>query len=143
MDARITVITLGVADLERSLRFYRDVLGFQPSRASNEHIAFIQAGGVVLALYPRHLLAADAHLPDHGPAKGFGGFTVAHNVAHREQVDTILEEIRAAGGVILKPAHDAFWGGRSGYFADPDGHAWEVCYNPSFPIGPDGRITID
>ena len=142
MQPRITVITLGVADLDRSLRFYRDGLGFRPARASNEHITFFQAGGVVLALYPRELLAEDARLPDRGPPQGFSGFTLAHNVEQREQVDAVLEEIRAIGGTILKPAEDAFWGGRSGYFADPDGYPWEVAWNPHFPMNDRGLVEL-
>jgi catechol 2,3-dioxygenase-like lactoylglutathione lyase family enzyme len=139
MDARISLITLGVADLARSLRFYRDGLGWPLSSASGD-AAFFRTGGVVLALYPRVALAADAHLSPDG--SGFGGIALAHNVAAREQVDVILAEAVAAGATLLKPAHEAEWGGYSGYFADPDGYPWEVAWNPYFPLAADGTIQL-
>lgn len=140
MDARLNIITLGVADLASSLRFYRDGLGWQPSAMSNEHIAFIQLGGVILGLYSRASLAEDAKLPAAG--SGFAGFTLAQNVATREAVDAALERARAAGGTILKPAQDVFWGGYSGYFADPDGFAWEVAWNPHFNLSASGLVEL-
>ncbi len=140
MEPRISLVTLGVADLERSVRFYRDGLGWPLSSASAGDVAFFRTGGAVLALYPRSLLAADAHLSSGAP--GFGGITLAHNVASREQVDAVLAEAAAAGAVILKPAQEAEWGGYTGYFADPDGHPWEVAWNPYFPLGPDGSVQL-
>jgi catechol 2,3-dioxygenase-like lactoylglutathione lyase family enzyme len=140
MEPRISIVTLGVSDLKRSVGFYQ-TLGFRSSPASNDGVAFLHAGGVVLALYPRTLLAEDAHLPAGTPAP-FGGFTLAHNVAEREQVDRVLAEAEAAGARVLKPAKDVFWGGRSGYFADPDGHPWEVAWNPHFPLGIDGTLEL-
>lgn len=140
MEPRISIVTLGVGNLERSVAFYCR-LGFRPSSACNESVAFLHAGGVVLGLYPRHLLAEDANLPP-GPAAPFNGFTLAHNVAEREQVDRVLREAVEAGAKLLKPATDVFWGGRSGYFADPDGHPWEVAWNPHFPLGIDGTLEI-
>ena len=140
MDARISLITLGVADLARSLRFYRDGLGWPLSSASGGDVAFFRAGGVVLALYPRDALAADAYLSPDG--SGFGGIALAHNVAVREQVDVILTEAVAAGASLLKPAQEAEWGGYSGYFADPDGYPWEVAWNPGFPLGEDGTVQL-
>lgn len=140
MDARISLVTLGVADLARALRFYRDGLGWPLSSASGGDVAFFRTGGVALALYPRVALAADAHLAPEG--SGFGGITLAHNVATREQVDVILAEAVAAGARLLKPAHEAEWGGYSGYFADPDGYPWEVAWNPYFPLGEDGAIQL-
>ncbi len=140
MDPRISVVTLGVRDLPRAVYFYRDDLGWPMSSAGSDDVAFFQMGGSVLSLYPRHLLAEDAHLPDEGT--GFGGITLAHNVASRELVDAVLAEAVAAGGTILKPAEDASWGGYSGYFADTDNHLWEVAYNPFFPFDETGRLVL-
>ncbi len=140
MEARISLVTLGVADLQRSLRFYRDGLGWTLSSASGGDVAFFHTGGAILALYPRELLAADANLPAAG--SGFGGITLAHNVASKELVDAALAQAAAAGGTILKPAQDAFWGGYSGYFADPDGYPWEVAWNPHFPLAADGSVQL-
>lgn len=141
MERRLNIITLGVADLDRSLHFYRDGLGWKPSSISNEHIAFFQLGAVLLALYPRASLAADAQLPAAG--SGFAGFTLAQNVATRQAVDEALGCALAAGGTILKQAQEVFWGGYSGYFADPDGHAWEVAYNPFIKLDAAGRVHLD
>lgn len=140
MEARLSIVTLGVADLDRARAFYRDALGWSPAPQSGADILFFQAGGVVLALYPRPLLAEDARLPE-GPG-GFGGITLAQNVREREDVDRVLAEVAAAGARILKPAEDAFWGGRSGYFADPDGHPWEVAWNPGFPLDGEGLVRL-
>jgi len=140
MQPRISLITLGVADLARARRFYGAGLGWRESRASNEQIAFYHTGGVVLALYPRALLAEDAKQAAGVP--GFGGFTLAHNVPAREDVDATLAEAVASGATLAKAAEDAFWGGRSGYFLDPDGHAWEVAWNPHFPLGADGAVQL-
>jgi catechol 2,3-dioxygenase-like lactoylglutathione lyase family enzyme len=140
MESRISVVTLGVRDLGRAVAFYRDALGWRQSPASVGDVAFFQAGGIVLALYPRPLLAADARVTD--TAAGFGGITLAQNVRQREDVDRTLAEAARAGATILKPAEDAEWGGRSGYFADPDGHPWEVAWNPGFPMGEDGTIRL-
>lgn len=142
MDARVSLLTLGVADLERSVKFYREGLGWKMSSASVGDVAFFQmAGGLVLALYPRWLLAADASVKDESGG-GFGGITIAHNVRTREEVDATLAAVRQIGARILKPAEDAVWGGRSGYFADPDGHPWEVAWNPHFAIADDGGIRL-
>jgi uncharacterized protein len=140
VDARISIVTLGVADLERSRRFYRDGLGWPLSSASNAGIAFFRTAGVVLALYPRELLAADANLPDAGA--GFAGITLAQNVASTELVDSALAQAVSAGGTLLKPAATAVWGGYSGYFADPDGYAWEIAWNPYFPLAEDGSLQL-
>ena len=141
MEPRISLITLGVGDLERSLRFYRDGLGWPVSGASSPGVvAFLHTKGTVLALYPRRDLAADANLPDGGP--GFGGIALAHNVRTREEVDTVIAEAVRAGGSLLKAAHQADWGGYSGYFADPDGYPWEVAWNPGFPLATDGGIRL-
>ncbi len=139
MEARISLLTLGVSDLQRSVEFYVR-LGFRRSSASTDEVAFFGLSGIVLGLYPRHLLAEDAGVPE-GPG-GFSGITIAHNVREREQVDQTLDEAAAAGATVTRPAHDAFWGGRSGYFADPDGHLWEVAWNPGMPLGPDGHMVV-
>jgi uncharacterized protein len=140
MEPRISLVTLGVQDLPRAVRFYRDGLGWPMSSAGDGNVAFFRTGGAVLALYPRDLLAADASMTPEG--SGFGGITLAHNVATKEQVDAVLAQARAAGARILKPAEEAVWGGYSGYFADPDGHPWEVAWNPHFPLGPDGNVQL-
>jgi catechol 2,3-dioxygenase-like lactoylglutathione lyase family enzyme len=139
MEPRVSLITLGVADVPRARRFY-EALGWKASGAGNEHVVFFQLGGLCLSLYGRASLVEDAHLTDAGP--GFGGIALAYNVRAREDADRVLDEARAAGGTILKPAEDAFWGGYSGYFADPDGHLWEVAWNPQFAILDDGTIRI-
>jgi uncharacterized protein len=141
MQPRITLITLGVGDLERAQRFYRDGLGWPLSSASVEgDVAFFRTDGAVLALYPRELLAADAHLPPDG--SGFGGIALAQNVRSRAEVDAVLAQAVAAGGAILKPAVEAEWGGYHGYFADLDGYPWEIAWNPGFPINPDGSLDL-
>jgi catechol 2,3-dioxygenase-like lactoylglutathione lyase family enzyme len=140
MNARISVVTLGVADLGRSRQFHCQGLGWQASSASNDHIVFIDAGGIVLGLYPKNLLAEDAKVDATG--SGFGGVTLAQNVASKPEVDAALEAARNAGANILKPGEDTFWGGYSGYFADPDGYPWEVAFNPHWPLDADGRVLL-
>jgi uncharacterized protein len=139
MEQRISIITLGVADLERSRAFY-ERLGWQPSVCGADGIAFFQAGGMAFALYPRADLAKDAGVPPEG--QGFPGFALAFNARSRAQVDAVLAEAQAAGAALLKAAQEAFWGGYSGYFADPDGFLWEVAWNPSFPIADDGSMRL-
>ena len=139
MEPRISLVTLGVADIPRARRFY-EALGWTAAGAGNEHVVFFQLGGMGLSLYGRHALAEDACLSVGGT--GFGGITLAHNVRTRAEVDRALDEARSAGGTILKPGQDVFWGGYSGYFADPDGHPWEVAWNPHFPLAEDGTIQI-
>ncbi|MFI0610054.1 MAG: VOC family protein [Anaerolineae bacterium] len=140
MPPRLHIITLGVHDFERALRFYRDGLGWTPSAASQGDIAFFDAGGVVLALHPREALAADAGVPAVG--SGFNGLTLAHNVASREAVDAVIRAVEAAGATVVKAPEEAFWGGYSGYFADPEGQLWEVAHNPFFPFDDAGRIVL-
>lgn len=139
MEQRISLVTLGVKNLARSRQFYEQGLGWLPSSASNEHIAFYQAGGMAIALYPVHELAKDANLP---LGVGFGGMTLAYNVRQREEADLVLAQAQAAGAAILKPAADAFWGGYSGYFADLDGYPWEVAWNPHFSLDQTGNLTL-
>ncbi len=139
MEQRLSLVTLGVADLERSRRFYEGGLGWRRGNAHAE-VVFFQIGGAVLALFGRAALAADARLPAAG--SGFGGITLAYNTRTRAEVDRVLAEAEAAGGTILKPAQDAFWGGYSGYFADPDGHPWEVAWNPDWTLLDDGSVRL-
>jgi len=139
MEQRVSIITLGVANLARSREFY-ERLGWQRSMVKAEGIVFFQAGGMALALYPRDELAKDANIPADG--HGFTRFSLAYNARNREEVDSVIAEARAAGGTILKPAEGAFWGGYSGYFSDPDGFLWEVAWNPSFLVDRDGAIRI-
>jgi len=139
MEQRVSIVTLGVADLKRSREFY-ERLGWRPSPASNDHVVFFQAVGMALALFPRQELAKDANIAPDG--HGFGGVALAYNARNRAEVDSVLEEALAAGGTLLKPAQEAFWGGCSGYFSDPDGFLWEVAWNPSFPLAEDGSLRI-
>ncbi|MDS0220554.1 VOC family protein [Haloarcula sp. S1AR25-5A] len=125
MDPKITLVTIGVEDIDESLRFYRDGLDFpMQEREPDSDVAFFTLDGTWLSVYPREKLAEDATVADDGG--GFSGVTLAHNVASERAVDAVLAEAAAAGGRIVKPAQDAFWGGYSGYFADPDDHLWEV-----------------
>ena len=139
MEQRVSIVTLGVADLKRSREFY-ERLGWRRSMANTDGIAFFQAGGMALALYPRHELAKDANIAPEG--HGFNGISLAYNTRNRAEVNSVLEEAAAAGATVLKPAQEAFWGGYSGYFSDPDGFLWEVAWNPSFSIAGDGSIRI-
>ena len=139
MEQRVSIITLGVADLDRSRKFYEN-LGWRRSMTKTEGVVFFQAGGAVLALYPRADLAKDANLAPDG--QGFGGVTLAYNTRTHDEVDAVLREAGAAGAKILKPAQEAFWGGYSGYFSDLDGFAWEVAWNPSFTIADDGSLHL-
>jgi hypothetical protein len=142
MKPRITLITLAVDDLEKSLRFYRDGLGLStPGIVGQEFehgsvVFFKLEGGLKLALWPRKNLAHDTGLPRGAPSPT--ELALGHNVSSKEEVDAVLAQARAAGGAIVKPAQDAFWGGYSGYFADPDGHLWEVAWNPEWKIPGEG-----
>jgi catechol 2,3-dioxygenase-like lactoylglutathione lyase family enzyme len=130
MEPRISFVTLGVGNLDRSVGFYEESLGL-PRLKSPPTVAFFELGRTWLALYPRHLLAADAGVPAEG--SGFSGVVLAHNVRSVPEVDRLLETAAGAGGRIVKAGHTADWGGYSGYFADPDGFLWEVAWNPRFP----------
>jgi catechol 2,3-dioxygenase-like lactoylglutathione lyase family enzyme len=143
MEPRISVITLGVGDLNRSVEFYRDGLGFPTKYKDGDGIAFFNTGGARLALYPLDKLAEDI-APSIKPSEsGFGGITLAHNTRTREEVAVVLALAEAAGGTIVKPAQDVFWGGHSGYFSDPDGYFWEVAWAPMFAFAADGSLIID
>jgi catechol 2,3-dioxygenase-like lactoylglutathione lyase family enzyme len=130
MEPRISFVTLGVRDLDRSTAFYRDVLGL-PQKETPPGVSFFEMGKTWLGLYPRDLLAADAGVPADG--SGFPGFALAHNVKTQPEVDALLAHVTARGGRMVKAGHKADWGGYSGYFADPDGFLWEVAWNPHFP----------
>ena len=138
MEQRVSLVTLGVSDLARARAFYEQ-LGWTTGAAADADVVFFQAGGMVLGLWDRAELAVDTGLPDGG---GFGGITIAHNVGSPEAVDATIDEARAAGGTVTREPAATFWGGYSGVFADPDGHAWEIAHNPFWTIGPDGSITI-
>ena len=138
MKPRISLVTLGVDDLERALRFYRDGLGLPTQGIVGtefEHgaVAFFDLqAGLKLALWPRASLAHDSGIAQGRPSAT--ELSLAHNVASREEVDGVMEQARAAGGVIVKEAAETFWGGYAGYFQDPDGHLWEVAWNPQFEL---------
>ena len=142
MEPRVSLVTLGVSDLQRAVAFYRDGLGWPESDAGGDEVAFFKTGGVVIALFPRASFAADAGVAvedvEHG---GFPRFTLAQNVAEEGQVDSVLAEAAEAGATIVKEAQEIFFG-RHGFFADPDGFLWEVAWNPSFPMAPDGSIEL-
>lgn len=140
MEQRISLVTLGVENLERSRAFY-ERLGWRRSMSSAEGVVFFQMrGGIAFALYPRNDLAKDAEIVPDG--RGFRGVALAYNTRSPEEVDAVLAEAEAAGAKLLKAAQKAFWGGYSGYFSDPDGHLWEVAWNPSFQVSADGSIQI-
>jgi catechol 2,3-dioxygenase-like lactoylglutathione lyase family enzyme len=140
MDQHLHIITLGVNDLEASKKFYTETLGWKISRPQ-EGIAFFQAGGVVLALFPREELAKDALVSPEGD--GFAGFSLAYNAQSEAEVDEIICNLKAKGVKILKEPQKVFWGGYSSYFADPDGYCWEVAYNPFFPFDENGNLRLE
>lgn len=140
MEQRLSLVTLGTRDLATARAFYLDGLGWRESSAGNEDVTFIQTGSMAIGLFSRTSLAHDVGIDDTG--SGFAGITLAYNARSREEVDKVLAEAQAAGGTIVKHAEDVFWGGYSGYFADPDGHLWEVAWNPFFTLGDDGRLIL-
>jgi len=134
MKPRISMITLGVDDIDRAVRFYRDGLGF-PAHDVTPEVAFFKLNGSWLGLYGRRALAEDATVAAEG--SGFNGFSLAHNVHSEKEVDEVFQQAIDAGASAVKPPQKVFWGGYSGYFSDPDGHLWEVAHNPLFWIGPE------
>jgi uncharacterized protein len=136
MKPRISMITLGVTDMQRAIAFYEQGLGF-PKMESPPEVAFFTLNGTWLTLFSRASLAEDAMLSPEG--SGFSGFALAHNVSSETEVDQILAQAVAAGGSLAKPAGKTDWGGYAGYFRDPDGHLWEVAHNPLFWVGPEDR----
>jgi len=139
MPLRLSLVTLGVADLDRSRAFYR-ALGLEPGAASNDHVAFFDMNGVILALYGRTALAADAGVSATG--SGFAGVTLAWNLDGEAAVDEAFARALAAGASAVKVPERVFWGGYSGYVADPDGHLWEVAHNPFFTIDAQGVTRL-
>ena len=135
----VSVITLGVADVQKSAAFY-ERLGWKRSSTSVETTVFFNLGGLVLSLYGRSALAEDAHVADGRP--GFSGVSIAQNQASKAEVERVLAEAVTAGATLAKAAEEVFWGGYSGYFADPDGHLWEIAYNPFWPLASDGRVNL-
>ena len=140
VPARISIVTLGVDNLARSKAFY-EALGWEVAGSAGDEICWFRTSDSYLGLFGREALARDAGLRSE-PTAEFGGITLAINVESEEAVTAAFQAAVTAGARILKPATRADWGGYSGYFADPDGHPWEVAYNPTFPVGDDGRITI-
>jgi len=139
-DAVLTLVTLGVRDLKRSIAFY-EAIGCKRKASSTEGVGFFAAGLVTLAVYPLDAMAKDAG--EAGDiAKGFRGVELAWNCRSEKDVDAAIERARQAGATVLKPPQKVFWGGYSAHFADPDGHLWEVAYNPVFPLSSDGRMQI-
>ena len=139
MALRLSLVTLGVADVGRSTAFY-GALGLEPGPSSNPAVSFFDMDGVILALYGRAALAEDAGVAAAGD--GFRAVSLAWNLGDRDAVDAALEAAVAAGGRLAKPAGAVFWGGYSGYFSDPDGHLWEVAHNPFFPIDARGAARL-
>jgi len=138
MEQRVSLVTLGVTDLGRARAFY-ERLGWSTAAEPDAEIVFFQAGGMIVALWDRAELARDSGVEDHG---GFGGIMLAHNVASPVAVDTVLEEARAAGATVTRAPEATFWGGYSGIFTDPDGHAWEVAHNPFWTLRDDGSVEL-
>ena len=134
---RVNVITLGVADIERSRAFYEG-LGFKAASFSNESFVAFQTPGIVFCLFPVQALADDAKVK----LEGSGTIALAHNVAEKSAVQKVLDHAVSLGGHITKPAEDVFWGGHSGYFQDPDGHLWEVAWNPHWPLDDNGLLKL-
>ena len=142
MEQRLSIVTLGVADLAASIAFY-ERLGWRRSMPELTGIAFFQCPGVVFGLFPRDQLLEDAALDPATAAPGRGAMSLAYNTRSKEEVAPVLAEAEAAGGRILKPAQDAFWGGHHGYFEDPDGHLWEVAWNPGLSFDAAGGARIE
>jgi catechol 2,3-dioxygenase-like lactoylglutathione lyase family enzyme len=138
MEPRISIVTLGTAEMQRACAFW-EAMGLQRKARSTPSMAFFQLNGLVLGIYPFDKLAKDCHLPGGAPS---GAVTIAYNARSEADVDAILAQAVAAGATLHVPAHKAFWGGYSGYFLDPDGHPWEVAYNPFFALEANGDLVL-
>ena len=138
MEQRVSLVTLGVDDLGRARAFY-EALGWTTNAAPEDDVVFFQAGGMIVALWGRDQLAEDSGMDDSG---GWGGVTLAHNVRSPAEVDAVMEEARAAGARITRGAAATFWGGYSGAFSDPDGHAWEIAHNPHWTLDASGAVSL-
>ena len=128
MKPKISIVTLGVSDLARAKKFYEEGMGLEPRPESQDEITFYDMSGAWLSLYPKDKLAEDVTVSAEG--SGFSGVTIAHNEPDKEGVDRVIEMARKAGATVIKEPQDVFWGGYSGYFEDPDGHLWEIAFNP-------------
>lgn len=140
MRQKLTLITLGVADVARSRTFFNG-LGWEPSPKSLDDLVIYPLGGMLLALHPREALAEDIGISAEG--SGFSGLTLSYNTRSKEEADRVLAEASQLGGTVVKPAQDVFWGGYSGYFRDLDGHLFEVAYNPFWPMDEDGNVVLE
>jgi predicted lactoylglutathione lyase len=138
MEQRVSVITLGVADLARARAFY-EALGWRTNAAPEDDVVFFQAGGMIVSLWDRGKLAEDSGVEN---AAGWGGITLAHNVRSPAEVDEIVAAAEAAGGTVARPPAKTFWGGYSGVFRDLDGHPWEIAHNPHWAVHDDGAVTL-
>jgi predicted lactoylglutathione lyase len=138
MDQRLSLVTLGVADVAQARAFYEG-LGWATRAEPGDDVVFFQAGGMIVALWSREKLAEDSGVDDSG---GWGGVTLAHNVSSPAQVDAVIDEARRAGASIARAGAETFWGGYSGVFVDPDGHPWEVAHNPHWTLSEDGSVVL-
>lgn len=143
MDQRLSIVTLGVTDMARAKHFYLKGLGWTEVDQPSDEICFIQLPSIVLGLYGWDALAADMSVDAAAATTSFRGFSLAHNTSGEAETDTVLATALAAGATLLKAAERVFWGGYSGYFADPDGHAWEVAYNPYIQPAAAGRFVME
>jgi catechol 2,3-dioxygenase-like lactoylglutathione lyase family enzyme len=141
MKPRLNLITLGVDDLNTSIDFYEKGLGWKKAKASQGDVAFFQLNGIVLSLYPRHLLAEDAQVSAEG--QGFSGITIAYNAKSEQEVDEVIAKVKSLGATITKTPQKVFWGGYSSYFKDPNGHLFEVAYNPFFEFDERDILKLD
>ena len=140
MRQKFTLITLGVKSIKNALDFYETGLGWKKSKTSTDDMILFPLGGIVLGLYPRDLLAEDATVSSKGT--GFSGIAIAYNAKSEKEVNEVLDQVKKLGAKIIKPAQKVFWGGYSGYFKDPDGHLFEVAYNPFWKLDKDGNIKL-
>ena len=138
MEQRLTIIGLGVNDLQESNDFYEKKFGWNKLDSSNDNIAFFKLNGILLSLYPREKLAEDAKVSAEG--NGFKGFSLAYNARTKEEVDKTISDLSRKGVRVVKKAENVFWGGYSGYIADPDGNLWEIAFNPYLSLDRDGNV---
>ena len=138
MDQRLSLVTLGVRDLRRARAFYQ-ALGWHTGASPDDDVVFFQAGGMIVALWDRPRLAEDSMVADGG---GWGGVTLAYNARSDAEVDAVMAEAAAAGGIVGRKAGTTFWGGYSGVFVDPEGHPWEVAHNPGWTVAADGSVHL-
>ncbi len=140
MRPNLSLITLGVSDLKTSFDFYTQTLGWTTKSKLKDGVIFFPLNGVILGLFPKSELAKDAQVAADG--SGFPGFSLAHNAKTKAEVDAIFADLKRKGVTIMKLPHDVFWGGYSGYFADPDGYLWEVAWNPHWKLDEEGRVML-